>query len=124
MKNTPKEGLSGAGRVAFLARLEEFRVLIQAGWPVTVVYENHGGDKTSLSYSQFARYVGKYIRTPTKRGAQRARATDGPPPQRHRCLNKGNLPAQRNQAPCRNVSLGFSMTQAAATIVTISSKSL
>ncbi|HCA5793536.1 TPA: hypothetical protein MX484_000350 [Pseudomonas aeruginosa] len=76
MKNTPKEGLSGAGRVAFLARLEEFRVLIQAGWPVTVVYENHGGDKTSLSYSQFARYVGKYIRTPTKRGAQRARATD------------------------------------------------
>lgn len=80
MKNTPKEGLSGSGRVAFLARLEEFRVLIQAGWPVTVVYENHGGDKTSLSYSQFARYVGKYIRTPTKRGAHRARATDGTQP--------------------------------------------
>ncbi len=80
MKNIPKEGLSGAGRVAFLARLEEFRVLIQAGWPVTVVYENHGGDKTSLSYSQFVRYVGKYIRTPTKRGAHRARATDGTQP--------------------------------------------
>lgn len=80
MNNIPKEGLSGAGRVAFLARLEEFRVLIQAGWPVTVVYENHGGDKTSLSYSQFVRYVGKYIRTPTKRGAHRARATDGTQP--------------------------------------------
>jgi len=80
MKNILKEGLSGAGRVAFLARLEEFRVLIQAGWPVTVVYENHGGDKTSLSYSQFVRYVGKYIRTPTKRGAHRARATDGTQP--------------------------------------------
>lgn len=76
MKNTPKEGLTGAGRVAFLARLEEFRGLIQAGWPVTVIYENHGGDNTGLSYSQFTRYVGKYIRKPTKRGVQRARATD------------------------------------------------
>jgi hypothetical protein len=70
MMKTPKEGLNGAGRVAFLARLDEFRGLIQAGWPVTVVYENHGGDNTGLSYSQFARYVGKYIRKPTKRGAQ------------------------------------------------------
>jgi len=73
---TPKEGLTGAGRVAFLARLDEFRGLIQAGWPVTVVYENHGGDNTGLSYSQFARYVGKYIRKPTKRGAQQPTTPD------------------------------------------------
>lgn len=76
MTKTPKEGPTGAGRVAFLARLEDFRSLIQAGWPVTVVYENHGGDNTGLSYSQFARYVGKYIRTPTKRGNQRPSVAD------------------------------------------------
>ncbi len=76
MMKTPKEGLTGAGRVAFLARLNEFRGLIQAGWPVTVVYENHGGDNTGLSYSQFARYVGKYIRKPTKRGAQQPTIPD------------------------------------------------
>lgn len=76
MTKTPKKGPTGAGRVAFLARLEEFRSLIQAGWPVTVVYENHGGDNTGLSYSQFARYVGKYIRKPTKRGAQQPTIPD------------------------------------------------
>lgn len=79
MMKTPKEGPTGAGRVAFLAHLEEFRSLIQAGWPVTVVYENHGGKDTGLSYSQFARYVGKYIRKPTKRGDQRPRITDEMP---------------------------------------------
>lgn len=56
----------GAGRVAFLARLDEFRGLIDAGWPVTVIYENHGGADTGLSYSQFSRYVGKYIRNSTE----------------------------------------------------------
>lgn len=76
---TPKVGPTGAGRVAFLARLDEFRGLIQAGWPVTVVYENHGGDNTGLSYSQFARYVGKYIRKSTKRGAQQPTIPDEMP---------------------------------------------
>lgn len=76
---TPKEGRIGAGRVAFLARLDEFSGLIQAGWPVTVVYEIHGGDNIGLSYSQFARYVGKYIRKPTKRGAQQPTIADEMP---------------------------------------------
>ena len=67
---TPKVKLPGAGRVAFLARLDEFRGLIEAGWPITVVYEHHGGDNTGLSYSQFARYVGKYIRKTANRGPQ------------------------------------------------------
>lgn len=70
MMGTPKEKLPGAGRVAFLARLDEFRVLIEAGWPITVVYEHHGGDNTGLSYSQFTRYVGKYIRKTANRGIQ------------------------------------------------------
>ncbi|EJC7212057.1 hypothetical protein M0G61_002296 [Salmonella enterica] len=77
---TPKVGPTGAGRVAFLARLDEFRGLVQAGWPVTVIYENHGGADTGLSYSQFVRYVGKYIRKPTQRGTQQKPAPDEIPP--------------------------------------------
>ncbi|WGC19195.1 TraK family protein [Enterobacter ludwigii] len=76
MMGTPKVKLPGAGRVAFLARLDEFRGLIEAGWPITVVYEHHGGDNTGLSYSQFARYVGKYIRKPAKRGIQQPTIPD------------------------------------------------
>ncbi|MEB3743741.1 MULTISPECIES: TraK family protein [Enterobacteriaceae] len=56
----------GGGRVAFLARLDEFRGLLEAGWTVTDIYENHGGADTGISYSQFSRYVGKYIRKPTE----------------------------------------------------------
>ena len=56
----------GVGRVAFLARLDEFRILIEAGWPITLIYEDHG-ISTGLSYSQFARYIGKYVRTPPTR---------------------------------------------------------
>lgn len=73
MTRTPKEGLTGAGRVAFLARLDKFRDFLTAGWPITVVYENYGGAETGLSYSQFVRYVGKYIRTPNKRGTQQTK---------------------------------------------------
>lgn len=59
----------GVGRVAFLARLDEFRRLIEAGWPITLIYEDHG-TSTGLSYSQFARYIGKYVRTPPTRNSR------------------------------------------------------
>ncbi len=73
---TPKEKFIDAGRVEFLARLEEFRGLAEADWPITVVYEHHGGDNTGLGYSQFARYVGKYIRKPAIRGIQQPTIPD------------------------------------------------
>lgn len=67
MKDAPKKNRRGVGRVMFLARLEDFRKLIDAGWPITAIYEDHGGSKTGMSYSQFARYIGKYVRPPTPR---------------------------------------------------------
>ncbi len=79
MMKAPKGRLTGAGRVAFLARLDKFRDLLAAGWPITVVYESHGGAETGLSYSQFVRYVGKYIRTPSKRGTPQPQPLNEPP---------------------------------------------
>ncbi|PRE08849.1 TraK oriT-binding protein [Burkholderia multivorans] len=79
MTKAPKERLTGAGRVAFLARLDKFRDLLEAGWPITVVYETYGGADTGLSYSQFVRYVGKYIRTPSKRGSEQVKPLDQSP---------------------------------------------
>lgn len=64
----------GVGRVAFLARLDEFRILIEAGWPITLIYEDHG-KSTGLSYSQFARYIGKYVRTPPTRNSRAGQPT-------------------------------------------------
>ncbi|WP_237703820.1 TraK family protein [Rhodospirillum rubrum] len=75
-----KGKLTGAGRVAFLAQLEKFREHVNAGWPLTVIYENYGGASTGLSYSQFARYVGKHIRPPSKRGIQGSNVRDEMPP--------------------------------------------
>lgn len=81
MTKAPKERLTGAGRVAFLARLDKFRDLLNAGWPITVVYESYGGAETGLSYSQFVRYVGKHIRTPSTRGTQRVQPLNETTPQ-------------------------------------------
>lgn len=66
MADEPVKMRRGVGRVAFLARLEEFRKLVDAGWPITSIYEDHG-PSTGLSYSQFVRYIGKYLRTPPTR---------------------------------------------------------
>jgi len=61
MNSAPKNKVSGAGRVAFIARLSEFQILLNAGWPITTIYDHHKGSNTGLSYSQFARYIKKYI---------------------------------------------------------------
>ena len=66
MADTPEKIQRRVGRVAFLARLEDFRKLVDAGWPITSIYEDHGAS-TDLSYSQFVRYIGKYLRTPSTR---------------------------------------------------------
>lgn len=62
MKKAPKERPRGAGRVAFLARVEDFRKLVNAGHPVVAIYQEHGKD-LGISYSQFSRYVARYIRS-------------------------------------------------------------
>lgn len=50
----------GAGRVAFLARLDSFASLMNAGHPQRSIYDDHAAS-LGISYSQFNRYVGKYI---------------------------------------------------------------
>lgn len=50
----------GAGRVAFLARKDEFKRLLDAGHPQRSIYDDHAAE-LGISYSQFNRYVGKYL---------------------------------------------------------------
>lgn len=50
----------GAGRVAFLAHADEFRALLTAGHPQRAIYDDHAAG-LGISYSQFNRYVGKYL---------------------------------------------------------------
>lgn len=81
MADKPEKMRRGVGRVAFLARLEEFRKLVDAGWPITSIYEDHGAS-TSLSYSQFVRYIGKYLRTPPTRNRSDEHPDSQPVPAR------------------------------------------
>ena len=62
MTKEEKEAYRGAGRVAFLARKQEIKEMIDAGHPIKNVYRKYG-DKLNISYGQFARYVNKFIRS-------------------------------------------------------------
>jgi hypothetical protein len=108
MADTPEKIRRGVGRVAFLARLAEFRKLVDAGWPITSIYEDHGAS-TGLSYSQFVRYIGKYIRTPPTRNRGDEQPDARPEPdttpetlsrQQHVTLQLSKL----NQPPSKPVS--------------------
>ncbi|MCO1343017.1 hypothetical protein L0Z26_14040 [Burkholderia multivorans] len=35
--------------------------MVEAGYPVVQIYEQHG-EELGISYSQFARYVARYVR--------------------------------------------------------------
>ena len=63
---TPEKKSRGGGRVAFLKHRESIRELIEAGHVARSIYDKLGGDeKLGISYSQFMRYVNKFI-TPGK----------------------------------------------------------
>ena len=65
MPKAPGKKHRGAGRVAFLARIEEIKQMVSEGHPLLSIYEKHQAE-LGTSYSQFARYVAKYVRsTPT-----------------------------------------------------------
>lgn len=52
----------GTGRVTFLARLEQIQTLIEAGNGHRAVYDSLGGvSGLGISYSQFNRYVNRYL---------------------------------------------------------------
>ncbi|MFQ1064287.1 TraK family protein [Bordetella trematum] len=57
----------GAARVAFLARLGAIRSLFDAGHTLTAIYDAHRDALGVMSYSQFTRYVARYVRGQPKR---------------------------------------------------------
>ncbi|MGC3480187.1 TraK family protein [Pseudomonas aeruginosa] len=57
---TGKQSRKGDGRVAFLANADKFRELLNAGHPQRSIYDDHAA-ALGISYSQFNRYVGKYL---------------------------------------------------------------
>lgn len=64
MKKETKKTFLGAGRVAFLARKAAIEKMIGEGYPLIFIYEKHSRE-LNISYSQFARYVRKFIRSST-----------------------------------------------------------
>lgn len=81
MAKTPgKRRLKGEGRVGFLARVEEIRTLIDQGYPLLSIYERHK-DGLTITYSQFTRYVAKFITRKEAHGqAESAGGTQAPGP--------------------------------------------
>lgn len=50
----------GQGRVAFLAKADKFRELLEAGHAQRAIYDEHETE-LGISYSQFNRYVARYL---------------------------------------------------------------
>ena len=73
---TPEVTRRGIGRVAFLAHRAAIQQAVDEGWPLTVVYEKYKSE-LSITYSQFARYVARFI---DKLPAPSARNVSLPPP--------------------------------------------
>ncbi|HTP49074.1 MAG TPA: TraK family protein [Anaeromyxobacteraceae bacterium] len=51
----------GAGRIAFLAQIDELRALVAAGWPLKKIYRDRRMSLADISYQWFCRYVQKHI---------------------------------------------------------------
>lgn len=58
--NQTTKGQYGLGRITFKAHFAEIQQEIEAGYPLTQVYEKRK-DKLGIAYTQFTRYVSKYI---------------------------------------------------------------
>lgn len=56
-----KKAVRGAGRVAFLASLAGIKKMVDEGHPLLSIYKEYE-KSMSISYSQFVRYVGRYIK--------------------------------------------------------------
>lgn len=69
----------GQGRVAFLARVDDFRNLLDAGHPLRSIYNDHK-DQLGIGYPQFTKYVSRYIRKAKDDGHQKKGSTEGQKP--------------------------------------------
>lgn len=68
----------GAGRVTFLAHAEKIKELIASGHPQRSIYDEHA-EALGISYSQFNRYVGKYVLGKTEGGHQKGKVSEAVP---------------------------------------------
>lgn len=98
-----KKPRRGAGKVAFLARLETFKELFKAGHEQRTVFDQYENE-LGISYSQFNRYHAKYIGT----GA----TADGH--QKEGRQQKQEAPASTPAAPASTVSGSGGATPAPA----------
>ncbi len=60
----------GVGRVQFRANLLTIKDLLDAGWPMSIVYHQVKGSLAGVSYRQFTNYVRKHlnsVRKPSKK---------------------------------------------------------
>jgi hypothetical protein len=96
MEKTPKKR-RGVGRVAFLARIDDFRKLLEAGHSLLAIYEIHG-DELGISYSQFARYVATYLRSKVSH-EQTNTASRFSDPQANQAAGQGGKPGTIKPAP-------------------------
>lgn len=71
-----KRTYRGAGRIAFLARVDDMKELMKAGYPMLAIYEGYQSE-LKISYSQFARYVSRYIKRQEKEESKLKIKKDG-----------------------------------------------
>lgn len=128
MADTPsKKPRRGAGRVAFLARLEQFRELLAAGNEQRTIYDDFGGEaELGISYSQFNRYVVRYITGAKDDGHQRKGTGQiAPPSPSPAPTGAAGGQARGSSTPAENPAKSApdsSTTQTAATTATTSSE--
>lgn len=67
MTKDSKTAIRGSGRVGFLARIDGIKKMIDAGHPLLFIYKEHE-KHLSISYSQFVKYVHKYLRSKPEDG--------------------------------------------------------
>jgi hypothetical protein len=86
----PTEKRWGEGRVAFMAHLDRIKTQLEAGQTARVIWESLPGN-LGISYSNFARYIAKHIRSPANdRKAQVARPAPSSPGARPGTRDTGN----------------------------------
>ena len=72
-----KEGLSNSGKIAFLAVKDDVKTALDAGYPMSLVWENMSeSGKLKCGYEVFRRHVRRHIRQPADEG----KAADSSPP--------------------------------------------
>lgn len=94
MKKETKKSFHGEGRVAFLAKKDAIKKMVDEGYPVLFIYRKFEKE-VKVEYSQFARYVRKYIRSETNEPKKQEPVMEpGPAPIKLPDIRQENEPEQ------------------------------